>query len=251
MAAGHGAGPERCVRPPARDQGPAFVPRTGATPDEVIAMVHRAGGLVSFAHPGVTRMDAIIPRLAGAGLAALEARHSDHDIETEQRYRDMAARHRLAVSGGSDFHGESAAPDRHAWRADAARGRPRRARSPPRMNTSPPVVEIAAVTKSYGGLRPLRIRALAVAPGERVAIAGIDAAGAEVMVNLVTGASLPDEGEIRVFGRADTGPRQRRRVALLTRPLRHRHRPCGHARGVDARPEPCAALHAGDRSRQS
>ena len=57
-----------------------------------------------------------------------------------------------------------------------------------------------ASAKSYGGLRPLRIEALAVAPGERVALAGIDAAGAEVMVNLVTGASLPDEGEVRVFG---------------------------------------------------
>ena len=59
---------------------------------------------------------------------------------------------------------------------------------------------MTAVRKSYGGLRPLRIEALAVAPGERVAIAGIDAAGAELMVNLVTGASLPDEGEVRVFG---------------------------------------------------
>jgi predicted metal-dependent phosphoesterase TrpH len=87
--------------------GPAFVPRAGATADEVIAMVRSAGGLVSLAHPGVTRMDAIIPRLAAAGLAALEARHSDHDAETEQRYRDLAARHGLAVSGGSDFHGDS------------------------------------------------------------------------------------------------------------------------------------------------
>ncbi len=40
-----------------------------------------------------------------------------------------------------------------------------------------------------------------MARGERVALAGIDAGGAEVMLNLVTGASLPDEGEVRVFGR--------------------------------------------------
>jgi 3',5'-nucleoside bisphosphate phosphatase len=87
--------------------GPAFVPRSGATPDEVIATVRTAGGLVSLAHPGVTRMDAIIPRLAAAGLAALEARHSDHDRETEEQYRKLAAHHGLAVSGGSDFHGDS------------------------------------------------------------------------------------------------------------------------------------------------
>jgi ABC-type transporter Mla maintaining outer membrane lipid asymmetry ATPase subunit MlaF len=65
---------------------------------------------------------------------------------------------------------------------------------------SPAVVEMTAVRKTYGGLRPLRIQALSVAPGERVAIAGIDAIGAELMINLVTGASLPDEGEVRVFG---------------------------------------------------
>ena len=65
---------------------------------------------------------------------------------------------------------------------------------------SPAIIEMTAVRKNYGGLRPLRIQALAVAAGERVAIAGIDAVGAELVVNLVTGASLPDEGEVRVFG---------------------------------------------------
>jgi ABC-type transporter Mla maintaining outer membrane lipid asymmetry ATPase subunit MlaF len=63
-----------------------------------------------------------------------------------------------------------------------------------------PVVQITGLKKSYGGLRPLRIQSLAVAPGERVALAGIDAVGAELVVNLVTGASVPDEGEVVVFG---------------------------------------------------
>jgi ABC-type transporter Mla maintaining outer membrane lipid asymmetry ATPase subunit MlaF len=63
-------------------------------------------------------------------------------------------------------------------------------------------VEIAEVEKRYGALRPLRIRALAVAPAERVAIVGPDAGAAEVLVNLITGASVPDHGEVRVFGRS-------------------------------------------------
>jgi ABC-type transporter Mla maintaining outer membrane lipid asymmetry ATPase subunit MlaF len=63
-----------------------------------------------------------------------------------------------------------------------------------------PVVQITGLKKSYGGLRPLRIQSLTVAAGERVALAGIDAAGAELVVNLVTGASVPDEGEVVVFG---------------------------------------------------
>ena len=72
----------------------------------VVAVVHEAGGLVSMAHPGLTAMDHLIPRLAAAGLQALEVRHSDHDQATEDRYRGLAAEHGLAVSGGSDFHGD-------------------------------------------------------------------------------------------------------------------------------------------------
>lgn len=56
--------------------------------------------------------------------------------------------------------------------------------------------------KDYGGLRPLRLAALAVRPGERIAITGVDAPAAEILANLLTGATLPDEGEIRLFGRA-------------------------------------------------
>jgi ABC-type transporter Mla maintaining outer membrane lipid asymmetry ATPase subunit MlaF len=65
-----------------------------------------------------------------------------------------------------------------------------------------PVVEIAAISKAYGGLRPLRLQQLTVGADDRIAILGFDAPTAEVFVNLVTGASLPDSGEVRIFGRA-------------------------------------------------
>ena len=70
------------------------------------------------------------------------------------------------------------------------------------MTATAPVLQMTGVRKSYGGLRPLRILSLAIASGERVAITGLDATAAEIMVNLVTGASLPDEGEVRVFGKS-------------------------------------------------
>ena len=63
------------------------------------------------------------------------------------------------------------------------------------------LLELAAVVKDYRGLRPLRIDRLTVASGDRVAILGIDRPAAEVLVNLLTGASLPDSGEIRLLGR--------------------------------------------------
>jgi predicted metal-dependent phosphoesterase TrpH len=84
---------------------PAFVPRTGPSPAEVIRIVGQAGGICSLAHPGLTRIDEAIGRFADAGLAALEVRHTEHDPETEARYRALAAVCGLAVSGGSDFHG--------------------------------------------------------------------------------------------------------------------------------------------------
>ena len=61
------------------------------------------------------------------------------------------------------------------------------------------VVEIVDVTRNYHGLRPLRIARLVVASGERVSIAGLDAPAAELLMNLITGAALPDQGDVRVF----------------------------------------------------
>lgn len=87
--------------------GPAFVARRGARPEEVIGIIHDAGGIASLAHPGLTRRDDLLPALVAAGLDALEARHSDHDEATEARYRVHARELGIAVSGGSDFHGDS------------------------------------------------------------------------------------------------------------------------------------------------
>jgi ABC-type transporter Mla maintaining outer membrane lipid asymmetry ATPase subunit MlaF len=64
------------------------------------------------------------------------------------------------------------------------------------------VVQMTGVVRSHQALRPLRIAALTLARGERVAVHGVDAPAAEVLINLVTGAALPDEGEVRIFGRA-------------------------------------------------
>jgi ABC-type transporter Mla maintaining outer membrane lipid asymmetry ATPase subunit MlaF len=69
------------------------------------------------------------------------------------------------------------------------------------MSNSQPVLEIADVEKRYQALRPLRIQTLTIAPAERVAIVGLDAGAAEVLVNLVTGASVADRGTVRVQGR--------------------------------------------------
>ncbi len=85
---------------------PAFVAREGPSPEEVFRVIRTAGGVPSLAHPGLLRMDDQLETWTAGGLTALEAYHSDHDAETSERYRALAARLGLAVSGGSDFHGE-------------------------------------------------------------------------------------------------------------------------------------------------
>ncbi len=85
---------------------PAFISRCGEPPEQVVDVIRSAGGIVSLAHPGLLAMDHLIPRLARAGLAALEAVHSEHSSDHERRYRELASAHGLAVSGGSDYHGD-------------------------------------------------------------------------------------------------------------------------------------------------
>jgi len=65
----------------------------------------------------------------------------------------------------------------------------------------PVAIELREVTKDYRSLRPLRVRDLEVRAGESIALLGFDRGAAEVFVNLVTAATVPDSGEIRVFGR--------------------------------------------------
>ncbi len=89
------------------DGGPAFVPRSAPTPEAVIDVVHAAGGLISLAHPGRTRIDARIPSLRDAGLDALEVYHCDHGPDLSAVYAAMAHDMGLLATGGSDYHGDA------------------------------------------------------------------------------------------------------------------------------------------------
>jgi predicted ABC-type transport system involved in lysophospholipase L1 biosynthesis ATPase subunit len=65
---------------------------------------------------------------------------------------------------------------------------------------SAPLLEVRGLVKDYQSLRPLRVRALSVEPGAVLTLAGFDAPAAEMFVHLVTGAALPDEGDVVLFG---------------------------------------------------
>lgn len=63
-----------------------------------------------------------------------------------------------------------------------------------------PLIQVRQVVKDYRGLRPLRVQALDVEAGQSIALLGFDLPMAEVLVNLLTGAALPDAGSVAVFG---------------------------------------------------
>ncbi|OFW02432.1 MAG: hypothetical protein A3I61_13295 [Acidobacteria bacterium RIFCSPLOWO2_02_FULL_68_18] len=66
------------------------------------------------------------------------------------------------------------------------------------------LVALRGIRKDYHGLRPLRVERFEFRAGDTVALLGFDRAAAEVLVNLMTGATLPDAGDVQVFG-ASTG----------------------------------------------
>ena len=64
------------------------------------------------------------------------------------------------------------------------------------------LLQIAELEKHYQSLRPLRIKQLTVRAGDVLSIGGVDAPAAETFVHLVTGATVPDGGDVSLFGRS-------------------------------------------------
>ncbi len=84
---------------------PAYVRRPEVEVQEAIRIIHAAGGVASLAHPGLHNRDQAIPDFVAAGLDGIEVYHAKHTHGQMAHYRKLADRHRLLVTGGSDFHG--------------------------------------------------------------------------------------------------------------------------------------------------
>jgi len=90
----------------------AYVPKERLAPGEGIGLIRAAGGVPVLAHPGLLDLDrpgleSLLRKLKGLGLEGLEAYYSEHDEATRRSLESLAARLGLAVSGGSDFHGDN------------------------------------------------------------------------------------------------------------------------------------------------
>lgn len=74
-------------------------------PKEVIEGIHNAGGIAILAHPGQDDDFDCIDELIELGIDGFEAWHPDNTEEQTEELKTIAKKHKLLVTGGSDFHG--------------------------------------------------------------------------------------------------------------------------------------------------
>lgn len=89
---------------------PAYVERHRLEIEESIELAHASAAVTSLAHPfsldlEAAELDAFVGRLAAAGLDAIECEYGRYSRRDRDTLRGLAARHGLAATGGSDYHG--------------------------------------------------------------------------------------------------------------------------------------------------
>jgi len=94
------------------DHTPYFVHREKITPEEVIDVTKKAGGIPVLAHPtlyglGNEQLNLLVKRLKAAGLMGMETFYSTYSPAEEKKMKALAKKYGLLPSGGSDFHGEN------------------------------------------------------------------------------------------------------------------------------------------------
>ena len=85
---------------------PAYVPRYLPEVDEIIDVIHQAGGQAVLAHPKLVGDDELVEGLCGK-LDGLEVYYPFHRPDEVQYYFLLAKKFDLLITGGSDFHGSA------------------------------------------------------------------------------------------------------------------------------------------------
>jgi predicted metal-dependent phosphoesterase TrpH len=91
---------------------PAYVDKFRIESNQAIGLLNAAGGIPVLAHPclleleSVEQLDDLLQEMMSMGLKGLEVYYPQHSPEQTRQYADLAARHRLLMTGGTDFHGD-------------------------------------------------------------------------------------------------------------------------------------------------
>ncbi len=88
----------------------AYVDRFRLELRDAVMLIHSAGGVAVWAHPGVHREELpdmlnLLPGWVGFGLDGLESDYSQHTIAFRDQMRKLAEQLGIIFTGGSDFHG--------------------------------------------------------------------------------------------------------------------------------------------------
>ena len=89
------------------DKCPAYVLGFKFSPLEAIKLIKDAGGIPVLAHPYSLHNDEMILQFIQCGLMGIEAYYPEHSQSMINFYKNLAAKHNLLVTGGSDFHGDA------------------------------------------------------------------------------------------------------------------------------------------------
>ena len=91
---------------------PAYAERKRMTPPEAIQRIRNASGVAVLAHPGLLPLatDALeteLAELAEQGIQGLEVHYPEHSPADTRRFLELAKKHNLVITGGTDFHGDN------------------------------------------------------------------------------------------------------------------------------------------------
>ena len=91
------------------EQGrPCYVPHFRLSPEEIIDIIHNAGGIAVLAHPKLIYDDELVEKLLDMGMDGIEAYYPEHSDMDRAKFINMAKKRNLKITGGSDYHGVSA-----------------------------------------------------------------------------------------------------------------------------------------------
>jgi hypothetical protein len=91
--------------------GPAYVDKYRIECEQAINIIREAGGVPVLAHPALLniendqKLDALLKNLVKMGLKGIEVYYPEHSPRQVRQYTELAGKHGLLMTGGTDFHG--------------------------------------------------------------------------------------------------------------------------------------------------
>ncbi len=91
--------------------GPAYVDKYRIECRKAIELILAAGGIPVLAHPGLLKcktsdqFDELLAGLKAMGILGVEVFYPEHTAEQTHLFAQLAQRHNLLLTGGTDFHG--------------------------------------------------------------------------------------------------------------------------------------------------